>query len=216
GRWPGLWIASIAMTLGIFTTGCGFALIGVGILGLAGYGLAQKRVPWLQLMLFVLVSSGCTAVYLRGYRWPGYSATSLARLHPLEMASYFVTYVGSPFWIRSAAHRSCQVFGCAGLMSMAAAAYYTVKHARDWISTALPWMLLACYTLINAADTAFARIDFGVEQATASRYRPIAILFWVALVAMLAMIAYQVRTRFSRRVLVAASLAVIFTALTGY
>jgi len=215
-RWPGLWIAAIATTLGIFTTGCGFALIGVGILGLVGYGLAQKRIPWLQLVVFVLVSSACTVVYLRGYSSRGYSATSLERLHPLEMANYFVTYVGSPFWIRSAAHRSCQMFGCAGVVSMAAAVYYIGRHSRDWILTALPWMLLACYTLTNAAVTAFARIDFGVEQATASRYRPVAILFWIALLVMLSVIAYKVRSRVNSGVIATASVAMIITCLTGY
>jgi len=99
---------------------------------------------------------------------------------------------------------------------MAAAVYYIGRHAREWTLTALPWVLLACYTLINAANTAFARIDFGVEQATSSRYRPIAILFWIALGSILSMIAYQNRTRFSRGVVTAASSAAIIIFLTGY
>jgi len=82
--------------------------------------------------------------------------------------------------------------------------------------TALPWLLLACYTLINAVDTAIARIDFGVEQATASRYRPVAVLFWISLTVIMSIVAYSLRTRFSRRFVVATVTAVTLVFLTGY
>jgi len=219
-RWPGrragVCVLSFATMMAIFTTGCGFALIGVGVLGLIGYGIAQKRIPWGQLLVFAVVSSGCTALYLRGYVSAGYSATSLTRLHPLPMASYFVTYIGSPFWIRTAGYRSCQLFGLAGLISMAAATYYIIRQAPAWVSAALPWVLLACYSLINAVATALARIDLGVDQASSSRYRPIAVLFWISLVVLLSMVAWEARTRFSRSavVLMTAGASVLF--LTGY
>jgi hypothetical protein len=219
-RWPGRWlsvcIVSVATTLAMFTTGCGFALIGVGTLGILGYGIEQKKIRWLQLVSFALVSAGWTALYLKDYTSPGYSATSLARLHPLQMASYFVTYVGSPFWIRTGGYRVAQLFGLLGIISLAAAGYYIIRHARGWILAAAPWLLLAFYALINAAETAFARIDFGVEQATSSRYRPIASLFWISLVMISSMVAYQIRPRFSRRVVVAASAAVIIAFMGGY
>jgi hypothetical protein len=219
GRWPGLILISAATILAIFDTGCGFALIGVGILGISGFGTlgpGPKKMPWLQLLAFVLVSACCIALYLRGYVSPGYSATSLARIHPVEMARYFVTYVGSPFWIMTAAYRSCLLFGAAGVMSMAAACWYVIRRARGLALAALPWMLLACYTLINAANTAFARIDYGVEQATASRYRPVAILFWIALTAILSMIAWEIRHRFSRAVALAVICPAIMLFMTGY
>jgi len=202
--------------MAIFTTGCGFALIGVGVLGLVGYGIAQKRIPWGQLLVFAVVSSGCVALYLRGYVSPGYSATSLTRLHPLPMASYFVTYIGSPFWLRTAGYRSCQLFGLAGLIGMAAATYYIIRQAPAWVSAALPWVLLACYSLINAVATALGRIDLGVDQASSSRYRPIAVLFWISLVVLLSMVAWEARMRFSRSavVLMTAGASVLF--LTGY
>jgi hypothetical protein len=220
-RWPGLVLMSAATAVAIFDTGCGFALVGVGILGILGYGAIghespPRRTPWRQLLAFVIVSAGCTAVYLRGYVSPGYSATSLARLGPLKMARYFATYVGSPFWIATAAYRSCLLFGAAGIVTMAAACWYLTRHARRWTLAALPWMLLACYTLINAADTAFARVDYGVEQATASRYRPVAILFWISLMTILTMIACEVRHRFSCRVIAAAVFGAIMLFMTGY
>jgi hypothetical protein len=216
GRWAGVCVLSVATVIAIFTTGCGFALIGVGVLGLIGYGAVQKKMPWLQLAVFAAVSSSCTALYFRGYVSPGYSATSLSRLHPLPMASYFVTYLGSPFWIRTAAYRSCQLFGVVGLISLAGAAYFIIRYAGCWIRAALPWMLLACYTLINAASTAFARIELGVEQATSSRYRPMAVLFWIALAAMLSMVAWEVRTRFRRPVRITVTAAAVIIFLTGY
>jgi hypothetical protein len=221
GGWPGTLVISAATTLGIFTTGHGFALIGVGILGILGYGTlgdgpALKRVPWMQLLAFVLVSAICTVVYLKGYVSPGYSAISVARLDPLEMARYFVTYIGSPFWIRTAAYRSCMLFGSVGVLTMAAASWYIIRRARGWTLAALPWMLLACYTLVNAAVTAFARINYGVEQATASRYRPVAILFWISLTTLLSMAAWELRPRFDRRVVATVVGAAIILFMTGY
>src|SRR5262249_21883543 len=129
GRWPGVFIFSAATTLAIFTTGCGFALIGIGILGIPAYGLALRKKPWLQLIVFLVVSASCVALYFRDYTSPGYSAISLGRLHPAELASYFVTYIGSPFWIRTAAYRSCQFFGSAGLVTLAMSAWYLLRRA---------------------------------------------------------------------------------------
>jgi len=138
-------------------------------------------------------------------------------LHPLEMASYFVSYVGSPFWIRTAGYRSCQFFGSVGIVSMGAAVYYLVKQDRRWMRILLPWLLLACYTLINAADTAVARIGFGVEQAAlTSRYRAIATPFWISLTVILTLVAYEIRERFSRRVVMGVSAAAIILFLSGY
>jgi hypothetical protein len=216
GRWPSVSILSVATVLGIFTTGCGFALIGVGVLGIVGYGIAQKRIPWLQLVAFVLVSVACTALYLRGYSSPGYSATSLGRLHPIEMITYLVTYVGSPFWIRTAGYKTALLFGLIGIVSLAAAASYITGQAKNWIPAVAPWILLAGYTIINGANTAFARIDHGVEQATASRYRPVAALFWISLTAILSMIAYNIKGRFSRRVMAVVTAGAIIIFMTGY
>jgi hypothetical protein len=216
GRWAGVCILSFATVVAIFTTGCGFALIGVGILGLIGYGIAQMRIPWHQLVVFAVVSLVCTFLYLRGYVSPAFSASSISRLRPLPVASYFVAYIGSPFWIRTAGYRSCQLFGLAGLISLAAAAYYIIRRVQDRLYASLPWLLLACYTMINGALTALARIDFGVEQATSSRYRPVAFLFWISLVVLVSMVAWEVRERFSRSLRVVLTAAAAFLFLAGY
>ena|SRR5215471_209951 len=216
GRWAGVCILSLAIVIGIFTTGCGFALIGVGILGLIGYGIAQMRKRWHQLAVFAVVSLVCTVLYLRGYVSPAISASSTSRLRLLPIASYFVAYIGSPFWIKTAGYRSCQLFGLAGLIILAAAAYYIIRHVQGRLYASLPWLLLACYTMINGALTALARIDLGVEQATSSRYRPVAFLFWISLVVLVSMVAWEVRERFSRslRVALTAGAAILF--LAGY
>ena len=216
GRWAGVCILSLATVIGIFTTGCGFALIGVGILGLLGYGIAQMRKRWHQLAVFAVVSLVCTVLYLRGYVSPAISASSTSRLRLLPIASYFVAYIGSPFWIKTAGYRSCQLFGLAGLIILAAAAYYIIRHVQGRLYASLPWLLLACYTMINGALTALARIDLGVEQATSSRYRPVAFLFWISLVVLVSMVAWEVRERFSRslRVALTAGAAILF--LAGY
>jgi len=125
GRWAGVVIASVATTFAIFTSGCGFALIAVGLLGLLGNGIAQGRIRWLQLLVFFLASASCVAAFFIGHSWVSYSATLVEGLHPVEMVSYFVSYVGSPFWIRTAGYRSSQLFGCVGIVSMGAPQYTT-------------------------------------------------------------------------------------------
>jgi hypothetical protein len=132
------------------------------------------------------------------------------------MASYFVTYIGSPFWIRTAGYRSCLLFGLAGLATLAAAAYYIIRHWRCRLLAALPWLLLVCYTMINAAITSLARIDFGLEQATSSRYRPVAFLFWISLIVLVSMVAFEFRARFRRAAGTVLTAAASILFLTGY
>jgi hypothetical protein len=46
----------------------------------------------------------------------------------------------------------------------------------------VPWALLAAYVILNAALTAFGRIDYGIAQGASSRYRSMTFPFWFAVV----------------------------------
>ena len=46
----------------------------------------------------------------------------------------------------------------------------------------VPWGMLAVYVILNAALTAFGRIDYGIAQGASSRYRSMTFPFWFAVI----------------------------------
>src|SRR5262249_26575650 len=215
GRWTGLVIGCVSMTVAIFTTALGFALVPVGLLAIASYGLLGRKVQWAQICVFGVVAAVCTAVYLRHYASPGfYAPPSLARIRPVEMIRYFLTYLGSPFWTTKGG--LAPALGFFGLCGLFAGAYYILRFMPESIEGGLPWFLLACYSLVNGGVITFARLDFGVEQALAPRYRSIVVLFWVSLIVLLSMIMVHISSRLSRPVMMMALTIGVILFAGGY
>jgi len=182
GRWEGVAVAAISTTAAIFTTGHGFALIPVGILGMLACGAADRKMRWARIGLFSLIGLWCVIAYLQGYTSPGHQPTDeLTHYNVAHLVRYFLTYIGSPFWTPES--RLSRYFGVLGLVVAGGGAYYLIRSMRDWLKVAMPWMLLACYTLVNAGVTMVGRIRFGVYQAASSRYSAITILFWISTIA---------------------------------
>jgi hypothetical protein len=216
GRWTGVLIAAVSTALAIYTTGHGFALIPVGILGIVAYGVIDRRIRWRQIGLFAVVGAGCTALYLRNYTSPGFHAPgALFQVRPFEVIRYFLTYLGSPFWTTRGG--LAPALGLVGFGGLSAAAYYIARFMRDWIRSAMPWLLLGAYSAINGVMTALARLDFGgVDQANQPRYRSIVMPLWISLIVLLSMIAAHITPKFSRVTMTWALTAAIIIFIGGY
>lgn len=214
GRWNGLAIACVATALAIYTNGIGFALIPVGILGILATRKADRREPWPQLCLFLAVAAACTALYFRNYVPPANAAALISRIRPGGAVKYFLTYLGSPFWTTRGGVAFS--FGLVGLGGISACAYYIIRFMPGWLDSATPWLLLASYSVINGAITTVARVDFGIEQALAPRYRSIVVLLWVSLIVTLSMIALHISPRFDRATITAALVTAVIIFIGGY
>jgi hypothetical protein len=219
-NWParrtGVLIAAVSTTAAVFTTGHGFALIPVGILGTLGYGLIDRKIPWGEICLFAFVGMSCTILYLWNYTSPSFHAPgALFRVRPFEVIRYSLTYMGCPFWTTRGG--IALIFGLVGIGGMSAAGYYIARFMPDRIRSAMPWLLLGCYVAMNAVMTAVARLDFGgVEQANQPRYRSIVMPLWISLIVLLSMIAFHITPRFSRATIAWALAGAIIVFAGGY
>jgi len=214
GRWNGVAVACLSTAVAIYTNGIGFALIPVGVLGILARGTDDKKVLWSQLCAFVLVAGACTALYFRHYALPGNTASLIGRIRPVDNLRYFLTYLGSPFWTTIGGLAFS--FGMVGLGGISACAYYIIRFMPRWIRSATPWFLLASYSVINGAVTTVARVELGIDQALAPRYRSIVVLLWISLIVSLSMIALHVSPRFNRATVKAALATAIIVFMGGY
>jgi hypothetical protein len=216
GRWKGTVIAAVSTALAIYTTGHGFALIPVAIVGMLAYGALARKILWGQLCLFAAVAVCCTALYLRGYVSPGFHQPGpLSRVRPLAVIQYFLTYLGSPFWTTRGG--LALIFGVIGFGGLLATGYYIARFMRDGVVSAMPWLLLGAYTALNGMVTAVARLDFGgIEQANQPRYRSIVVPLWISLIVTSSIIAVHLGPRFNRATIAISVTASIILFIGGY
>jgi hypothetical protein len=215
GRWKGVAVASITTVIAIYTTGHGFALIPVGVVAMLASGIADGRMRWAQLCVFLLAGIGCVVVYLKDYISPAHHPPNeLTGVTGFHLVRYFLTYLGAPFWTTKA--QLSPYFGLLGICILSSGALYIMRSMRDRISSAMPWLLLISYVLVNAAITAVARIHFGVYQAASSRYNAIVILFWISITVIVSIVATRVGVRFKRPTWMVPLTAFIVISMASY
>jgi hypothetical protein len=201
--------------IAIYTTAHGFALIPVGILGMLASGILDRKVRWSQICLFALVGLGCAIVYLNGYTSPTHHpASEPPEVTPVNLARYFLTYMGGPFWTPKA--RLSRYFGLLGLVIISSSAFYIFRSTLSRIRSAMPWLLLVLYTVTGATITTFGRLKLGIYQAASSRYSAIVILFWISTFVIASMIMVPIGLRFRPATWMVPLAALILILVCGY
>jgi hypothetical protein len=127
----------------------------------------------------VLAASGLSFVapYFFHYTTPIQHARPLQSIrHPLILIEYVAKYFGGSFLGRLAVP-----IGVAGLLAAAALAMGAIirRDIRRPIIAVLFGLILFCFA--TASVTALGRLNFGTDQAFASRYQTFALLFWFGL-----------------------------------
>jgi hypothetical protein len=146
------------------------------------------------LMLYVFTGLTAIAAYFANYHSPPHHASPLASLrHPLLVIEYVAKYFGSSFPLSE--QTLALPIGLAALLLSLALLIWAVR--RGQIRQPIPAILvgLMCFSLMTAAVTALGRINFGTDQAFASRYQTFALVFWFCLAGMLLLQLSQTRIR---------------------
>ena len=124
--------------------------------------------------------------YFVGYSRPAVSPQFVSPLtHPLSAAEFVLAFLGHPLAWTDAMTASA-VIGAAGVLTVVVLAV----RSRE---TALPWILIASYSLISAIATASGRLGFGEWAALEPRYTTFATGLWIAVVMLGAMQLTQFR-----------------------
>jgi hypothetical protein len=161
------------------------------------------RMPWRAKGLIAAVGCTATAAFLWGYHSPEHMANPIKSLrHPLALVNYVRAYLAwswdSTPPTRNAGLEAANSLHAPGwllaifsfwpslgqLCAMLAAIIVIAAFARLVITRAKPKKLEAflltsmIFFLVTSMVTALGRINFGLEQATSSRYQTIAMAFW--------------------------------------
>ena len=132
----------------------------------------------------------CIGAYFAGYVRPAWTPTFGDSLSdPVRLAHYFVVLVGGAFSPKELGPSVgvhgvllATALGTAVLGALAGGTWGAIRENR---AVALPWLIVAAYSLISMAATSLGRSPFGVENAMLSRYATFSLPLVVAAVALL-------------------------------
>jgi len=119
--------------------------------------------------------------------------------HPMEVLQFFLVFLGSAFALGTGLDSAivAQVAGVALIVVLMIAARYVWCHRRDpdLLTRTLPWLMLACFAILNAAMTDVGRWDLGNIQALSSRYLAVSLALPIGLLFLVPTIFVHWRTR---------------------
>jgi hypothetical protein len=138
------------------------------------------RLPVRVVLAFAVTGAISTALYLYHYVRPHQHADPLAAVSaPLTLVKYFALYFYSS-WL----HRGTGTGEIVALITLAVVIIACIP-ALSFHRIARPFAIQLVFIMLFCAGTAMitaaGRWNFGVEQARASRYQTVALLFWCCL-----------------------------------
>lgn len=197
-RWPGKRL-SFSLTLILTLIATYTASMGVAVWFCVLAGMFGKRQAWKTpyFVIWILATIASIGLYFYNYTFITANRDSLYFLkHPLEFIVYIFKYLASP-WGEGA---WTPILGGVSFIAFLASGIYlwwlgfrklpaTTSGPNSgpsgpsgspllWYS-ALPWLMIIAYVLINALITGYARASFGIDQAGASRYTSLSLWYWV-------------------------------------
>jgi len=155
----------IFAVLATFTQGNGMFVFPVGVAIL----LYQKRYNSLLIWIFTMII--CVGFYFRNYIQPAqHPSIVTAFLNPFQTISYFFSFIGSSVG-----------FGkfLSPYIGFATFIYFVIISLKKYFKQNIVIYGLFCFLFLSAAAAALTRSGLGLEQAFASRYSIISILFFV-------------------------------------
>lgn len=176
--------------------------VGLGLLSLATFTMANGLIAaaiavvlclavgaplWMTLTTagYVIVAG---LAYFHGYHVVGdHSSLAYALSRPVEYIVYCLSYLGNPvsehlLWAGGREsprmHLAASILGGVGVALSIAALVTTARRGASRDRKVL--MSIILFVSATAAVTALGRLNFGIEQAYASRYHTPSNLFWAA------------------------------------
>ena len=178
GRWGYLGLAIVAAAAATYANGNGVIVWPVLILA----AILLRARPSMAALL-ALAGGLLLVAYLHGYVSPSYHASPLLSLHhPVSLLVYVGRYFGVKVARGTAGTTAGAVTGLGSLLVGFALALRLAR--RGELQRPLPAALLALmvFPVSTAFLTSLGRMNFGVDQAAASRYQTFVLLYYFALV----------------------------------
>jgi hypothetical protein len=192
-RWPGPLLAVLAAIAGTLSFANGLVLLAVVPIVLsvdprdAGSGRRAGIVT--ALIGFVVI-----AIYMVGLDLPpAHPSPLIALAHPLALGAYVLVYLGSPlavgWWLATSSVPAVialsAAFGAVGLVIVAAGAFFARRRVEH--AALVPWLALVLFTVLSGTMTGVGRLGTSLDSALASRYTTTSGLFWVSVIAVVAL-----------------------------
>ncbi len=146
----------------------------------------RERGRWVAVAWFT-VACAVVLPYFWGFRLSG-GPTPIgpARGGLREAVLFFLAFLGAPLGsgVGASGFPPSVAAGAVLVLLLLALAAYVVheRNDRELVRRALPWLLLAAYSLASAAAAAAGRVGMGARAATASRYATFALPLAVSVV----------------------------------
>ncbi len=138
------------------------------------------RLPLRAILSYAITGLISTALYLHHYVRPPHHANLTASLAvPVVLLKYFALYFYSSWFHRGTATWEVVLVACFGLIIILLTPALRFDIIARAFSVQMILVLLFCAG--TALITAAGRWNLGVEQARASRYQTVALLFWCCL-----------------------------------
>ncbi len=213
-RWCAAVLAGIVATFS-FSNGAAYWLAAIPSLLLPPSPL-PKHTKTVQTALWIACAAACLGAYAWQYEKPSYHPTLWYALqHPATFIEYICVYLGGI----TAYYRSwaAMAAGAVGILFALAACCWLARRRTLWPALA-PYAGLALYACAGAGITGVGRSAYGVNQAMASRYCTVALLLWLAIIALLALMRHAAQgnewpMRMMRRLLLAAAVVLALSTL---
>ena len=175
------------------------------------------RLRWLVTTIYALSGVLLGILYFRGYVPPPQHASPWASLQqPLQILEYVEKYFGNSFLPSPHVDWSIQV-GVAGLLAVLGLSFFVSRQLEKPDKLFRIGLLsIMGYTFLTACITALGRVNFGTDQAYASRYQSYALLFWFAFVLLLMTLLLTLKRTKALAVLSVAIVALFATSVLWY
>lgn len=180
-RWRFIAVSVLAALAGLLSLANGLLLLPL-LLAAA----LLLRLGYAVVSTYLVTAFLSTAVYFHNYMRPAQNSDPAASLRsPIKLVQYVAIYFGSSWGYSSSwTHHNMQVALGSGLAGLALAiCFLLLLHRIKQPSRifAVQLMLILLFCLGTAFLTALGRVASGNNQAFASRYQTIALLFWCCL-----------------------------------
>ncbi|RMF79899.1 MAG: hypothetical protein D6737_09870, partial [Chloroflexi bacterium] len=145
---------------------------------------------WRYYLFWVLMMGASLAVYFNGYLFRPGNITATT-FNPVSILGWVIVFVGSPLTNRAMIAETrvvvAFILGILGVCVVCINLLYLKRVGRGWDELA-SWGLLALFVVLSGAVAGVNRMSvFGIDGAIASRYLTLNTLFWVAVVALIAL-----------------------------
>ncbi|HXJ33080.1 MAG TPA: hypothetical protein VMS22_03500 [Candidatus Eisenbacteria bacterium] len=185
GTWPRTIVLAACATAGALSFGAGVVLVVLLPVAL----VLMRSVPLRRRLAHAIAATtwavALIAVYFVGWRPRVGEPQPVMHWDRLaDYARYAVTYVGAGITTFDLGEGLVTGIVLCAVLTLSSAWLWRRRELR---AAVVPWWLLAAYSAVNAAITAFGRLDNGLFTALFVRYLPTASLFLVATMALAAL-----------------------------